>query len=329
MPVGNTPLWKPHKLQNKTGFSNLFVKDDSTNPTSSFKDRASYLVAAFAKQHSINKIVLASTGNAGSSMAGIGACADIKVTIFLPESAPEAKMVQAMQYGAEVILVKGNYDKAFELSLEYSKKYNGINRNTAYNPMTIEGKKSVSLELYQQLQTAPDYIFVPTGDGCILAGVYKGFRDLKEQKFINKIPIIYAVQAEGSNAIVRAFNNGNFDFKTSTTVADSICVDIPRNGFHALKQLKNHNGRCTTVSDRNILDAQKELASFSGIFTEPAGAASYAGFLKEKNNIPTDATVVLLATGSGLKDTASALKGINTKKIIIDTIQDYMELQND
>lgn len=315
IPVGDTPLWEPERIRNKTGFKNLFIKDDSLNPTGSLKDRASYLVAAFATKHKIDKIVLASTGNAGSSMSGVGAAAGLKVKLFLPQSAPEAKMVQALQYGAEVVQVDGNYDMAYDLSIEYSRLEGGMNRNTAFNPMTIEGKKTVALEIYKQLQKAPDYVFVPVGDGVIIGGIYKGFRDLKQMGLIDKIPVVYAVQAEGSSAIYRALKTGIFDNSiSSSTIADSISVDIPRGGYYALKMLKKYSGKSVIVSDRSILKAQNELATLAGLFAEPAAAASYAGFLHEKDNLPANANIVLLITGNGLKDISSARKGLQPKK---------------
>lgn len=321
IPVGNTPLWRPSNLRRETGFNNLFIKDDGANPTSSFKDRASFLVSAFAGKFGIRDIVLASTGNAGSSMAGVGAAAGQRVTLFLPEAAPAAKLVQALQYGATVHRVRGNYDLAYDLSMTFSVKKGGMNRNTAYNPMTIEGKKTVSLELYQQLKGTPDYIFVATGDGCILAGVYKGFRDLKRLGLIDRIPVVYSVQAETSDALYRAFHTGTFENIPTRTIADSICVDVPRNGFHALEQLKKYGGCVITVSDQMILDAQVRLSRSTGLFTEPAGAAAFAGFLKVRSELPTDAIIVLLATGNGLKDSASAEKGITVPETTITDIE--------
>ncbi|MDO9548954.1 MAG: threonine synthase [Candidatus Marinimicrobia bacterium] len=311
IPVGNTPLWKPENLSQELVFPNLFIKDDTHNLTGSLKDRASYLVAAFAKRENINAIALASTGNAASSMAGVGAAAGLDITIFLPETAPKAKLVQSLQYGARVIPVAGNYDKAFDLSLEYSRKHHILSRNTAYNPLTIEGKKTVSLEIYHQLEKVPDFVFVPTGDGVILGGVYKGFRDLLKFGIIDRIPTIIAVQAEGSNALARAFESGKFTPIDAQTVADSISVGNPRNGYYALKQLKQYNGKCVTVSDEAILEAQKELSSKAGLFAEPAAAASYAGFLKMKDEMNKNATIVLLVTGNGLKDIDSAMKTID------------------
>jgi len=322
VPVGGTPIWISANIAGELGFPNLYIKDDTHNLTGSLKDRASYLVAAFAKREGIREIVVASTGNAASSMAGIGAAAGLNITIFLPESAPRAKMVQSLQYGARVILVAGSYDRAFDLSLEYIRKYHVLSRNTAFNPLTIEGKKTVSLEIYHQLKQVPDYLFVPTGDGVILGGVYKGFRDLMKLNIINKIPTVIAVQAEGSNAIAQALETGVFTPIDAHTIADSISVGIPRNGYYALKQLKKYDGKCVTVSDDEILTAQKELSSKAGLFTEPAAAASYAGFLKMREQLPRNATIVLLATGSGLKDIDSAQKSVKFPSKAISALED-------
>ncbi|MDA3812069.1 MAG: pyridoxal-phosphate dependent enzyme [Spirochaetaceae bacterium] len=323
-PVGNTPLWEPENIRRRTGFKNLYIKDDGANPTNSFKDRASYLVSAFAKKNGINNIVLASTGNAGSSMAGIGAAAGQKITIFLPETAPPAKIIQALQYGADVHKVAGNYDLAYDFSMEYSKRAGGMNRNTAYNPMTIEGKKTVSLEVFRQLGKAPDYVFVSTGDGCILGGIYKGFEDLKKLGIINRIPVIYSVQAEGSDALYRAFHEGKFTNLPTSTIADSICVDVPRNGVHALNKLKTHSGRITKVSDDQIIEAQSDLSATAGLFTEPAGSTAWAGFKQVAGDIEKDAVIVIMATGNGLKDTATALKGIHMPEKSISSVDEVL-----
>jgi len=318
IPVGNTPLWQPENLQKKYGFPELYLKDDGVNPTGSLKDRASFLVAAFARKHGIREVVVASTGNAGSSMAGVGAAAGLKVKLFLPKTAPQAKMIQALQYGADLVLADKNYDQAFSLSLEYSNTRGGMNRNTAYNPMTIEGKKTVSIEIFKQLKKAPDHVFVSVGDGVIMSGVYKGFRDLLQLGRIDKIPVIHAVQASGSDAICRAMESGDFDgqaespVRAAKTVADSISVDTPSNGHLALKNLKAFGGHCFRVTDEEILSAQKELSSTCGLFSEPAAATAYAGFLKQKAALDSNETCVVLLTGNGLKDINSA-----TAKIVV------------
>ena len=319
IPVGSSPIWRAEHLDDR---KHLYLKDDTTNLTGSFKDRASILVAAFAKKHGINEIVLASTGNAGSSMAGIAAACGIKATIFLPKTAPKAKMIQALQYGAHVVSVDGNYDMAFDLSLEYSKKYKLLSRNTAYNPLTIEGKKSVAIELFRQFGDVPDFVFVPVGDGVIMSGVYKGFKDLLQFGLIEKMPIVVAVQAEGSAAIYNALRDGHFTECSSSTVADSIAVDIPRCGYYALKNLQIFNGQSVLVSDEEILLAQKELSEKAGLFAEPAAAASYAGYKKAKKGIDPDAKVVLLITGTGLKDIDAATKKIKFPESLIKNIEE-------
>jgi threonine synthase len=311
IPVGNTPFWTPENLREITGFPGLFIKDDTLNPTGSLKDRASYLVAAFARREGLADVVVASTGNAASSMAGVGAAAGLNIRIFIPASAPQAKRVQALQYGAEVVLVEGNYDRAYELSMEYTREHGGLNRNTAYNPLTIEGKKTAALEIYRQLGAAPDHVFVPTGDGVIIGGMYKGFQDLLDLGLMDKMPVMHAVQAAGSCAICRALDGeGYSDSYTSQTVADSIAVDVPRNGFHALKYLKKYGGKGVTVDDGEILEAQRTLASTTGLFAEPAASAALAGFLRVKDSLPREAKVVLLITGNGLKDIDAAMRAV-------------------
>ena len=311
VPLRPTPLWQPENLRRHLQVPQLFLKDDTGNPTGSLKDRASALVAAFARQHGIQEVVVASTGNAGSSMAGIGAAAGLKVTLFLPAQAPPAKLVQALQYGARVVPVQGSYDRAYDLSLAYSARTGALNRNTAYHPLTIEGKKTVALEIGLQMPRPPAHVFVPTGDGVILAGVYRGFQDLQRAGLLPRMPRVYAVQARGSNALARAFREGDFAPPLEPqTLADSIAVGIPRNGYYALKLLRQHGGTVVEVSDDEILEAQRLLASRAGLFAEPAAAAALAGFLRMRAEIPADEPVVLLITGNGLKDIEAARHGV-------------------
>ncbi|MBW6490485.1 MAG: threonine synthase [Lentimicrobium sp.] len=303
--VGLTPLYRIEKLNGAALSHSLLLKDDSQNPTFSFKDRASAIVSAFAKENGIDAIVTASTGNAGSSLAGMCAAQGQKAVIFVPANAPKAKLTQILMYGALLAPVDGNYDTAFDLSIEATKRFGWYNRNTAYNPLTIEGKKTVSLELYSQLKgRLPDRIFVPVGDGVIISGVYKGFEDLMNLGMINRMPVIVAVQAEGSSNIIDNLGKKEFYATPSHTIADSISVDIPRNFRMAADYLLKYEGMTAKVSDKEILDASGKLAKNTGIFAEPAAAAAYAGysnFLKN-NLIPEGSVNVLLLTGSGLKD---------------------------
>ncbi len=328
IPVGYTPLWRPERLRNEHG--DIYLKDDTRNPTGSLKDRASWLVAAQAKKFGHKRIAVASTGNAASSMAGIGASAGLDITIFVPKSAPPAKLVQSLQYGARVIPVDGNYDMAFDISMEYVARTDSLSRNTAHNPMTIEGKKTAALEIFRDLGRVPDYVFVPVGDGVIISGVFKGFSDLVQLGLADGMPKIIGIQAEDSSAIYRSFkrnpkNPSVDDFrdpKATSTIADSICVDIPRNGYYALSLLRKHKGDMITVTDGEITKAQKSLSTISGLFSEPAGATSYAGFLKYE--VPKDALSVILVTGNGLKDIDGARKGVIFPERAIKSVEEIL-----
>lgn len=313
LPVGETPLWQPSRLREALGTPNLYLKDDTCNPSGSYKDRASWLVAAFARKFGLKEIALASTGNAASSMACVGAAAGLKITVFLPASAPAAKRVQVLQYGAELREVQGTYDQAFDESLAYSAVTGVLSRNTAYNPLTIEGKKTASFEIARDLGTAPDHVFVPTGDGVILAGVIKGFEDLLRLGLTAKMPTFWAAQAEGSSAIARALATGSFEERASDTLADSISVDVPRNGSFVLAKLRKYGGKGVTVSDEEILAAQRMLSSMSGLFAEPSSACAFACYLKAMPVIPRDESVVVMLTGSGLKDIKSAAKAVGAR----------------
>jgi threonine synthase len=317
IPVGDTPLWAPARLRKELDFPGLWLKDDTCEPSGSYKDRASYLVAAFANKHGIAEVALASTGNAASSMACVGAAAGLKVTVFLPKSAPVAKRIQVLQYGAELREIDGSYDLAFDACLEYTDRTGVLSRNTAYNPLTIEGKKTASFEMARSLKAAgsrgPDHVFVPTGDGVIVAGVIRGFEDLLRLGEIARMPKVWAAQAEGSSAIARALETGAFEFRPSSTLADSISVDAPRNGIFALDRLRRHEGSGIVVSDEEILEAQWLASSRSGLFSEPSSACAFAGFLKARPSLGKDEVAVVMHTGSGLKDIKSAALAVGAK----------------
>jgi threonine synthase len=313
--IGNTPLYKIDHLSGEELNHALFLKDDSQNPTFSFKDRASAIVSAFAKENGMDTIVAASTGNAGSSLAGMCAAQSQKAVIFVPARAPKAKLTQIIMYGAVLVPVDGNYDTAFDLSIEATRRFGWYNRNTAYNPLTIEGKKTVSLELFSQLNgIIPDRIFVPVGDGVIISGVYKGFEDLLKLGMIDRMPVIVAVQAKGSSNIIDNIGKKEFHTTPSHTIADSISVDIPRNFRMAANYLTRYNGETIKISDEGIVQASAMLARNTGIFSEPAAAAAYAGYLafQRKNLLPKGSVNIVLLTGSGLKDLGAILPRLNT-----------------
>jgi threonine synthase len=309
-PAGSTPLVAPALLRARTGFPELWLKNDSVSMSGSLKDRASILVAEQALAVGEKRVALASTGNAGASMACAGAACGLQVILFVPAAAPRAKLLQSLLYGARVVPVKGTYDDAFSLSISYTTRFGGINRNTAYNPFTVEGKKTVSLEIYNQLGfQAPDVVYVPTGDGVIFSGACKGFSDLRDAGLIGRLPVMVLVQAEGSNAIVRSVREGRQTVISRTsTIADSLSVCRPAAGAMALGYLERSGGRAVEVTDPEIQEAQADLARAAGLFVEPSSAAAWAGFLKDRPSVDPRSRVVVLLTGTGFKDTAAAEK---------------------
>jgi threonine synthase len=311
---GNTPFFPVAGLGKAFGFQNVWLKNDGLNPTASLKDRASFLVAAEANRLKEPSIVTASTGNAASALAAVCAVAAKQAIIFVPESAPKAKLVQMLLYGARVIPLRGTYDDAFRLSLEYTARKGGLNRNTAYHPLTIEGKKTVGLEMFQQNQfKAPDAILVPVGDGVILGGVYKAFCDLKAAGLIAKLPRLVCVQAERSSAIHRYIRTGKYQSaRNPATIADSISVSIPSNAHMARRAVLESGGLSITVTDKEILRGQRTLAEKTGVFAEPASAATVAALQKLRGAklLGRKEQIVLLITGHGLKDVDAAMSTI-------------------
>lgn len=312
--VGMTPFFRAEALEKDLGSQNIFIKDDSRNPSGSLKDRASIMALIHAGESGASLIIAASTGNAGASLSCLAAPLGMKCLILAPRTIPQAKLAQIMIFGASVLLVKGNYDDAFDLSRRATEEWGVYNRNTGFNPYTREGKKSVSFEIIEQMDfSVPDYVFVPVGDGNILSGVWKGFLDFFRCGLIRKLPRLVAVQAEGSSAVASAFLEKRPVRRIkASTLADSISVDLPRDGEMALKALKESGGTAVLVSDREILEAQARLAASTGVFAEPSGAAALAGLIKtlKKKSISRKSSKVLLVTGSGLKDIDAVLKGL-------------------
>ena len=308
-PVGTTPIVRPKRLCSSYGLPNLVIKLDSALPSGSFKDRASQLIAAQAIAHGERRIALASTGNAGAAMSCAGAAYDLEIILFVPETAPVNKLMQSVLYGATVVPVKGSYDDAFALSIVYTERFGGINRNTAYNPMTVEGKKSISIELFLQLgRQVPDVIYVPVGDGCIYAGVCKGLLDLHAAGLIVKVPKVVCVQSTRSRAISQAWRTGKPLNVSATTRADSISVGSPANGRMAVRYINQTGGWSTEVTDEEILESQLELTGKAGIFAEPAAACAWAGLRKDaamlREKFGEEVSVCVLLTGTGFKDMA-------------------------
>jgi len=337
--AGGTPVFNVKSLGGKLRLSNLWLKDESRNPTASFKDRASAIVVARAQEIKAEIVVTASTGNAGAALAGMSAAIGQKAVIFAPRSAPPAKVAQLLIYGAKVILVNGTYDDAFDLTIKAANEFGWYCRNTGYNPFTAEGKKTAAFEIWEwwqeahrelhkqvseEIDHAPLTVFVSVGDGNIISGIHKGFKDLQELDWMPRPPRIIGVQAKGSAAIANAFHADTEEITpvSAKTIADSISVDLPRDGVRAVRAAKETGGTYITVSDREILKAIVDLGR-EGIFAEPAGATAYAGLVKAAGSglVGGEDPILVLNTGSGLKDVRAAMKAVKKAPIIEPTLE--------
>jgi threonine synthase len=337
--AGGTPIFDLPRLAEKLGLQNLWLKDESRNPTASFKDRASAIVVARAKEINAKVVVTASTGNAGAALAGMSAAVGQKAIIFAPKSAPPAKVAQLLVFGAKVLLVDGTYDDAFDLTVKAAEEFDWYCRNTGYNPFTAEGKKTAALEIWDWWQHthkrwhekvgadvdhAPLTIFVSVGDGNIISGIHKGFKDLFQLGWLPRIPRIIGVQAAGSAAISNSFHADTETITpvSATTLADSISVDLPRDGVRAVRAAKETGGTYVNVSDDDILKAIAELGTV-GVFAEPAGATAYAGLVKAIGSgvVGTEDPILVLNTGSGLKDVRAAMQAVQSAPIIEPTLE--------
>ena len=336
--AGWTPVYRLERLAQDLGLEHLWLKDESRNPTASFKDRASAVVVARAREIGAEIIVTASTGNAGAALAGMSAAVGQKAVIFAPRSAPPAKVAQLLVFGAQVILVDGSYDEAFDLTVQAAGEFGWYCRNTGYNPFTAEGKKTAALEIWEwwgeEHRTwhtpgnplnhhQPLTVFASVGDGNIISGIHKGFKDLQALGWLERIPRIIGVQAEGSAAIAHAYQAGTEQIipTSAKTIADSISVDLPRDGVRAVRAARETGGTYILVSDDEILQAIAALGP-QGIFAEPAGAASYAGLVKATGQgiIQPGDPVLVLNTGSGLKDVRAAMQAVKEAPVIEPTL---------
>ena len=317
--IGWTPLYESTSLRDELGIKKLYVKDDGLNPTASLKDRASGVAVAKAIELGYDTIACSSTGNAASSCAGSAARMGLKAVIFVPERAPEGKVAQLMIFGAKVVSVHGDYKATFDLSKAAIAKYGWYNRNAGINPVMTEGKKTVALEIAEQLNFEPtDWVACSVGDGCTIGGVYNGFYDLYKLGLIDRIPKILGVQSTGCCPFVDAANEGRDLVPTEeNTIADSIAVGVPRNPRKALRAVRDSKGAWIAVTDEQILDTMRVLGRHEGVFGEPAGVTATAGVREAvaRGIIKPDETVTAISTGSGLKDVRNALKAAGKPKL--------------
>ena len=316
-PVGGSPILESPRLAAWAGIAAFRLKDDTRNPTLSFKDRASSVGVLHALQQGATRIACASTGNAASSLAGYAAMAQLPATIFIPQNAPEPKVAQMQLYGADVRRVHGTYDEAYELCNQECEAHGWYNRNCAINPYLVEGKKTCGLEIAEQTASnPPDWVAVSVGDGCSVAGIAKGLSEMHELGFLSKLPRILAVQAAGVDPLARAFETGALPKDTSgKTIADSIDVPTPRNWHKAVQRVRQLDGIFVRVSDAEIFAAMKACGTLAGVLAEPAAAASVAGVRRAVADGKIAATdhVVAVITGNGLKDIRSAMQAVEGK----------------
>jgi len=372
LPVGDTPLLHARRLGASIGLPNLYIKDDGRNPSASFKDRASAIAVTRAQEAGRAIVATASTGNAAAALASQAAAAGQPSVIFVPKTAPRAKIAQLLVYGSQVLAVDGTYDEAFDLCVAACQEFGWYNRNTGYNPYMTEGKKTVSFEICEQLAeplaeplaaearmrgseeatrrrrdeeshntehgtrnsqfairssqfVSPDVVFVSVGDGCIIGGVHKGFKDLLALGWIERMPRIIGVQSVGSPALYNAWKADLPlpEAVVATTRADSISVNAPRDAVKALNAVRETNGAYILVDDEAILQAMLPLARLGAVFAEPAGATAYAGLLRAWDDklISSHETVVVINTGSGLKDINAAIHATGEPQVIAPTLE--------
>lgn len=312
---GGTGLHHSVHLGNELGIKNLHVKNEGENPTGSFKDRGMTVGVTKAVELGVRHVICASTGNTSAALAAYAARAGIKCTVLIPSGKiAYGKLSQAMIHGAKVLQVKGNFDEALEFVLKLGEAHKDIYLLNSINPFRIEGQKSLGYEICEQLNyEAPDRIIIPVGNAGNISAVWKGLKEFYELGLIKKLPKMTGIQAAGSAPIAQAIKT-NSDKITPVehpeTIATAIRIGAPVSWKKAVNAIHESHGTAETVTDDEILDAQKILARIEGIFVEPASASSIAGLKKlvKGGIIMEDEKVVCITTGHGLKDPDTAIK---------------------
>ena len=312
-PVGWSPVVPAQRLAKELGIGRLLLKDEGRNGTASFKDRASSVGVARALAAKARPIACSSTGNAATSLAGYAAVAGIPAVIFVPKSAPEPKIAQLLIFGATVFRVNGTYADAYDLCGQACAAFGWYNRNCAVNPYLVEGKKTAGLEIAEQCRDCPpDWVAVSVGDGCTIAGIGKGLRQMREVGLICWRTKLLGVQAVGVNPVSRVYRGEPAATAYAGTVADSINVAVPRNLAKAVQEVRESGGTFVDVSDADILAAMRDTGRLAGIFAEPAAATAVAGVRMAVRNeiISSGESVLAVITGNGLKDIRAAIQAV-------------------
>jgi len=310
---GGTPLYHLKRLGEEMGLTNLYAKHEGMNPSGSFKDRGMTLGVSMAKQLGKNIVACASTGNTSASMAVYAAKANMPAVVLLPAGhVALGKIAQALMHGAKVISIRGNFDRALEMVHELCITH-GIYLLNSINPYRLEGQKTIGFEIVDQLGCVPDRIVLPVGNAGNISAVYKGLCEWKEIGYIDRLPKMTAIQAEGASPVVAAIKGQLPEVvveQNPETIASAIRIGAPVNAEKALRAIRETGGTAESVTDAEILAMQRDLARYEGIGVEPASAASVAGIRKmaEMGLLDKDEKIVCVVTGHLLKDPETVIK---------------------
>lgn len=307
---GGTTLFHATKIEEETGIGKVLVKHEGLNPSGSFKDRGMTVGVTKAIELEKDAVSCASTGNTSASMAMYGAKAGLMAYVLLPAGKVAlGKVAQALMHGAKILGIKGNFDEALNIVKEVSKTQNFYLLNSV-NPFRLEGQKTIAYEIVDKIG-APDHLVLPVGNAGNISAIYKGFVELKKLGLISRIPKMTGIQSTGANPVfsaIRSKNDTIHPVKDPETVATAIRIGNPVNARKALRAIYESKGNSLEVTDEEILNAQRDLASKEGIGAEPASAASIAGLRKIAPDIKEDETVACVTTGHLLKDPEIVMK---------------------
>jgi len=310
---GNTPLIYAKEISKRVG-AKVYLKYEGMNPTGSFKDRGMVMAVAKAMEEGAKAIICASTGNTSASAAAYAARSGLKCIVLIPEGKiAQGKLAQAHMYGAKVISIEGNFDKALEIVKSISEKH-PITLVNSINPYRIEGQKTAAFEVCDQLKKAPDYLSIPVGNAGNITAYWKGFKEYYQRGFTEKTPKMLGFQAEGASPIVQ-----DKVVENPETIATAIRIGNPASWEKAKEALKESQGMIDSVTDEEITEAYHLLAKCEGVFVEPASAASVAGLLKHYKSLglAKEDTIVCVNTGNGLKDPDYAISTITEKPEVL------------
>jgi threonine synthase len=326
---GNTPLLLAERLGKKLGVSALYLKNEGTNPTASFKDRPTSVGISVAKELGASRVIIASSGNAGAAAAAYAARGGLRCIVVMPEGTPLGKVAQAVSCGARVIYTRGSYTSSYKLALDSTTTFGWVNLTSTFlNPYTVEGDKTVAFEIWEQLgRRVPDWVVIPIGAGPLLVGTLKGFEELRILGLTDRVPAMIGVQSEAVHPVADAFASGEEVvtewYGSTKTVSSGIAdplVGYPQDGTLTLRAIKKTNGQCLIAPDKAAIALGRTLAETEGVFVEPTSSIGIHAVreLKAAGIIRDSDTVVIVLTGHGLK-TPDAYTGVSEEPPVADS----------